>query len=109
MISCFVLDAAAGSGYHLVHSAACVRWVRVTICSESGQVREEAAIRSLCRAPGSIEGTGAFFVRRHGGGLEAEGHQGGALTELRPSRSGCLSLQSVYHGIAIAGDPSSIV
>ena len=44
-----------------MHYALRVRWVRVTICSEPGQVREEAAIRSLCRAPGSIEGAGRFL------------------------------------------------
>ena len=55
------LDARRPNGYHR-HYALRVRWVRVTICSESGQVREEAAIRSLCRAPGSIECTGRFFM-----------------------------------------------
>ena len=35
----------------------------MTICSESGQVRKEAAIRSLCRASESIERTGAFWCR----------------------------------------------
>ncbi len=35
----------------------------MTTCSESGQVRKEAAIRSLCRASGSIERTGFLFAR----------------------------------------------
>lgn len=35
----------------------------MTTCSESGQVRKEAAIRSLCRASESIERTGAFWCR----------------------------------------------
>ena len=35
----------------------------MTTCSESGQVRKEAAIRSLCRASESIERTGFLFVR----------------------------------------------
>ena len=35
----------------------------MTICSESGQVRKEAAIRSLCRASESIERTGFIFAR----------------------------------------------
>lgn len=39
------LDARGGSGYDIGHGAERARWVRVTICSESGQVREEAAIR----------------------------------------------------------------
>jgi len=38
----------------------------MTTCSESGQVRKEAAIRSLCRASESIERTGAILVPRHG-------------------------------------------
>jgi len=38
----------------------------MTTCSESGQVRKEAAIRSLCRASESIERTGAFLLPRHG-------------------------------------------
>ena len=42
-------------------------------------------------------------------GLRRKGPKAAPLTELRPSRSGCLSLQSVYHGIAIAGGPSDIV
>ncbi len=35
----------------------------MTTCSESGQVRKEAAIRSLCRASESIERTGFLFAR----------------------------------------------
>ena len=35
----------------------------MTTCSESGQVRKEAAIRSLCRASESIECTGFIFAR----------------------------------------------
>lgn len=35
----------------------------MTTCSESGQVRKEAAIRSLCRASESIERTGVFWCR----------------------------------------------
>lgn len=35
----------------------------MTTCSESGQVRKEAAIRSFCRASESIERTGAFWCR----------------------------------------------
>ena len=38
----------------------------MTTCSESGQVRKEAAIRSLCRASESIERAGAFWCRGHG-------------------------------------------
>ena len=37
----------------------------MTTCSESGQVRKEAAIRSLCRASESIERTGAILVPGH--------------------------------------------
>ena len=35
----------------------------MTTCSESGQVRKEAAIRSLCRASESIECAGFLFAR----------------------------------------------
>ena len=35
----------------------------MTTCSESGQVRKEAAIRSLCRASESIECAGVFWCR----------------------------------------------
>ena len=41
----------------------CARWIRMTTCSESGQVRKEAAIRSLCRASESIECAGVFWCR----------------------------------------------
>ena len=58
-----ILDLCTQNGVGYLLHASRVQWVRVTICSESGQVRKEAAIRSLCRASGSIERTGFLFAR----------------------------------------------
>lgn len=58
-----ILDLCTQNGVGYLLHASRVQWVRVTICSESGQVRKEAAIRSLCRAPVPIEHTGRFCVK----------------------------------------------
>ena len=82
-----ILDLCTQNGVGYLLHASRVQWVRVTICSESGQVRKEAAIRSLCRAPVPIEHTGRFALK----GLSQHRPRGAVRATVSKNLSLCIA------------------